>query len=137
MREGLLKFMANLFDWLAERCTGVSWWFYDHRSRATTTAAVFLPTEWGQCVSNAIEARASLADLVNRQFETEMSCGEVLNIQDEPYFPWGSGVGRLPTDWPTVSGPITINREAYVGIMVDEEADMTRILQPFMDGPTE
>jgi hypothetical protein len=92
-----------------------------------TAAANFIPEVWSTEISDATQAHTGLADLVDRSFESEMSSGDIIHIQD-----WSNPAVRVKsegtnstfTNITETQQNVTINREAYVRFVVEDIAEL-------------
>jgi hypothetical protein len=92
-----------------------------------TAAANFIPEIWSNELSEATQAHIGLADLVDRQFESEMNSGDIIHIQDfsnPAVRVKAEGTNSTFTNIAETQQDITINREAYVRFVVEDIAQV-------------
>lgn len=92
-----------------------------------TPAANFIPEVWAPELSDASQAWTGLASLVDRSYEDDMSVGDIIHIQDvsNPAVRVKSEdtAGTYANITETQQN-ITINRQAYVGFIVEDIAEI-------------
>jgi len=88
--------------------------------------ANFAPRIWSQQVSDATQATCVLPELIDRSFESELKFGRILQINDS-----SNPAVRFKSEDTTMtlsnitetSQAITMNRQAYVGLLVENIAE--------------
>jgi hypothetical protein len=96
-------------------------------THGVTAAANFIPEVWSTEISDATQSHTGLADLVDRSFESEMTSGDIIHIQD-----WSNPAVRVKTEGTNstftniteTQQNVTINREAYVRFVVEDIAEL-------------
>ncbi len=93
----------------------------------TTTAANFIPQVWAAELSDASQAWIGLSDLVDRQYEDQLTVGDTIEIPDRanPTVVWKSAT--TAASYANVTETlqnITVNLQAYVGFIVEDIAEL-------------
>ena len=91
------------------------------------TTANWSPTVWAEELSDASQAWTGLADLVDRQFESELKVGDTVTIPDRanPAVRWKTGdTAGTYTNVTETTQNVNVNRQAYVGFLVEDIAEI-------------